>query len=73
VFGSEVTAAVSIREGEHIMSGVEDNNDRQFAIRAADYLRQQGLSDEQVEGALVTELGLKTPEAAELAALSAAA
>lgn len=55
------------------MSGVEDNNDRQFAIRAADYLRQQGLSDEQVEGALVTELGLKTPEAAELAALSAAA
>jgi hypothetical protein len=56
------------------MSGVEDTTtERQFAIRAADYLRQQGLSDEQVEGALVTELGFDTPEAAELAALAAAA
>ena len=58
------------------MSGLENNEtetDRQFAIRAADYLRQQGLSNEQVEGALVTELGLETPEAAELTALAAAA
>jgi hypothetical protein len=50
-----------------------DPTDRQFALRAAEYLRQQGLSDEQVEGALVAELGLREPEAAELTALSAAA
>jgi len=56
------------------MTGLEEKTtDRQFAIRAADYLRQQGLSDKQVEGALVTELGFDTPEAAELAALAAAA
>ncbi len=58
------------------MTGLENTEttiDRQFAIRAADYLRQQGLSTEQVEGALVTELGLETPEAAELTALATAA
>jgi hypothetical protein len=56
------------------MPGFEtDTTDRDFALRAADYLRQQGLSDEQVEVALVVELGLREPEAAELAALSAAA
>lgn len=56
------------------MSGYHDNTtDRDFGLRAAEYLREQGLSEEQVEGALVTELGFETPEAAELAALSAAA
>ena len=56
------------------MSGItHDNTDRDFGLRAAGYLRQQGLSDKQVEGALVTELGFPTPEAAEIAALSAAA
>ncbi len=56
------------------MSGFETvTTDRDFALRAADYLRQQGLSSEQVEGALVSELGFETPEAAELAALSNAA
>lgn len=56
------------------MSGITyDNTDRDFGLRAAGYLRQQGLSDKQVEGALVTELGFPTPEAAEIAALSAAA
>ena len=56
------------------MSGFDsDNTDRDFALRAATYLREQGLTDEQVEGALVTELGFGSPEAAELAALSAAA
>ncbi len=56
------------------MSGHDnDTTDRQFAIRAVDYLRQQGLSDEQVHGALVTELGFDEPEAAELTALAAAA
>jgi hypothetical protein len=49
-----------------------DPTDRDFALRAAGYLRQQGLSDEQVRGALVSELGLLTPEADELTALSAA-
>lgn len=51
----------------------EEGTDRDFGLRAAEYLRQQGLSDEQVAGALVTELGFETPEAAELTALSAAA
>ncbi len=57
------------------MSGLDTSatDDREFAIRAADYLRQQGLSDEQVEGALVTELGFASPEAAEIAHLRAAA
>lgn len=56
------------------MSGFEsETTDRDFALRAAEYLRQQGLSDKQVEGALVTELGIQRPEAAELTALSAAA
>jgi hypothetical protein len=56
------------------MPGFEtDATDREFALRAAEYLRLQGLSDEQVEGALVTELGLREPEAAELTALAATA
>ncbi len=56
------------------MPGFEtDATDRAFALRAAEYLRLQGLSDEQVEGALVTELGLREPEAAELTALAATA
>ncbi len=50
-----------------------DNTDREFALRAAEYLRQQGLSDEQVSEALVIELGLHRPEAVELTALAAAA
>jgi hypothetical protein len=56
------------------MPGFEtDTTDREFALRAAEYLRHQGLSDEQVEVALVVELGLHKPEAAELTARSAAA
>ena len=56
------------------MPGFEtDNTDRAFALRAAEYLRQQGLSDEQVENALVIELGPLKPEAHELTTLSAAA
>ncbi|MEZ5407580.1 MAG: hypothetical protein R2761_06110 [Acidimicrobiales bacterium] len=51
----------------------DDNTDREFALRAAGYLRQQGLSDEQVSEALVIELGLHRPEAVELTALAAAA
>jgi hypothetical protein len=54
------------------MSASTDSADRDFAIRAAAYLRQQGLSDEQVRGALVTELGLRLPEADELTGLAAA-
>lgn len=46
--------------------------DRDFAIRAAEYLREQGLTDEQVEGALIDELGFPSPEAAEIALLAAA-
>ncbi len=55
------------------MSDSNETTDRDFALRAAEYLRQQGLSDKQVEGALVSELGFRSPEAAELTALSAAA
>ena len=55
------------------MSDSNEITDRDFALRAAEYLRQQGLSDKQVEGALVSELGFRSPEAAELTALSAAA
>ncbi len=50
-----------------------ETTDREFGLRAADYLRQQGLSDEQVRGALENELGFQSPEAEELTALSAAA
>ena len=54
------------------MSGFEtDTTDRDFALRAAGYLRQQGLSDEQVSMALVVELGLPEPEAAEVLAAAA--
>ncbi len=50
-----------------------DTTDRAFALRAAGYLRQQGLSDEQVSEALVVELGLHRPEAVELTELAKAA
>lgn len=56
------------------MLGIDDDTtDHDFGLRAAEYLRQQGLSDEQVEGALIDELGFGSPEAAELTARSAAA
>ena len=56
------------------MSGTtNDEHDREFGLRAAGYLREQGLSEDQVTDALVHELGFECPEAAELTALSAAA
>ena len=56
------------------MSGFgNENADRDFGMRAAEYLRQQGLSEDQVRTALESELGFGSPEAEELTALSAAA
>lgn len=47
--------------------------DREFARRAATYLREQGLTDDEVKSALVAELGFRSPEAEELIAASNAA
>ena len=55
------------------MSGPSiDTADHEFAQRAAVYLRDQGLSDDEVRSALVVELGLPGPEAAALAITGAA-
>ena len=60
-------------ENGHEPTDASSATDRAFALRAAEYLRQQGLPDDVIEGALVSELGLRQPEAAEVTALSAAA
>ncbi|MEL7157145.1 MAG: hypothetical protein AAFN30_11150 [Actinomycetota bacterium] len=39
-----------------------DRQEQDFARRAATYLREQGLTDDEVQAALVAELGLKAPE-----------
>jgi hypothetical protein len=44
------------------MSGSIDDADHDFARRAAAYLREQGLTDDEVHTALATELELETPE-----------
>jgi hypothetical protein len=54
------------------MSGSTNHpTDHEFARRAATYLREQGLTDDQVQSALVAELGLPTPEAEEILAKAA--
>ncbi len=40
--------------------------DREFARRAAAYLRDQGLTEDEVKTALVAEFGMRSPEAEEL-------
>ena len=54
------------------MSGTTNHPaDHNFARRAVTYLREQGLTDDQVQSALVTELGLQTPEAEQILAKAA--
>lgn len=49
------------------MSGFEtDPTDHDFARRAVEYWRREGLSDDQVQGALIAELGFPTPEAVKI-------
>lgn len=50
-----------------------DDADHEFARRAAAYLREQGLTEDEITSALVAELGLRSPEAAQAAATSDAA
>ncbi|MEM8924539.1 MAG: hypothetical protein AAGD35_13640 [Actinomycetota bacterium] len=54
------------------MTGTADT-ERDFALRAAAYLRGQGLTEEEVQQALVAELGLDAPEAQALVAVAEAA
>lgn len=60
---------------EHDMTGSHsaDALEVEFARRAASYLREQGLTEEAVQEALVEELGLREPEAEELIAQAEAA
>ena len=56
------------------MSGSSNDAEyREFARRAAAYLREQGLTDDEVRSALVAELGLNSPDAAEVIATAGAA
>ena len=50
-----------------------ETTDHEFAERAAVYLLDQGLTDDEVQCALVTELGLARPEAAAVLATTRAA
>ncbi len=49
-----------------------DGFETEFARRAAVYLREQGLSEAEIQEALVAELGLAGAEAEELATPEAA-
>ena len=54
------------------MSGSSNHPaDHDFARRAVTYLREQGLTEDQVQTALVAELGLPTPEAEQILAKAA--
>lgn len=48
------------------MTAITNEIDHDFARRAASYLRDQGLSDDEVQSALVVELGLDSPEAEQI-------
>lgn len=50
-----------------------DRQEQDFARRAAAYLREQGLTDDEVKAALVAELGLRAPEVKLVMAQSEAA
>ncbi len=54
------------------MSGTTNlPTDHEFARRAVTYLREQGLTDDEVQTALVAELGLQMPEAEQILAKAA--
>ena len=55
------------------MTGISDHAERDFALRAAAYLREQGLTEEEVQQALQAELGLRKPEAEAVMAVADAA
>ncbi len=55
------------------MPGATDHNERDFALRAAAYLSEQGLTEDEVRQALVIELGMPAPEADALVADALAA
>ncbi len=54
------------------MSGTTNQpTDHDFAHRAVTYLREQGLTDAEVQSALIAELGFQTPEAEQILAKAA--